>query len=185
MSASPSSVVVPYGAANAPTTVSWNAPGYSSLDWCGKIGTGAWQFAGLVTPGSGSVGTPMPPNTTYGYRLYAHGAATNCPSTGILASLSVTSTQGAQPTFRVTPSHVVVPLGQTTGSFTLSWNAPGYATLDLWGKVNNGPWQFGLEILGSSSVGSPLDVGTTYSYRFYPHGNSTQLLGEISVSASH
>ena len=109
----------------------------------------------------------------------------NCPSTGILTSLSVTSTQGAQPTFRITPSHVVVPLGQTTGSFTLSWNAPGYATLDLWGKVNNGPWQFGLEILGSSSVGSPLDVGTTYSYRFYPHGNSTQLLGEISVSASH
>lgn len=185
MSASPSSVVVPYGAANASTTVSWNAPGYSSVDWCGKVGTGAWQFAGLVTAGSGSVGVPMPPNTTYGYRLYAHGAATNCPSTGILTSLSVTSTQGAQPTFRITPSHVVVPLGQTTGSFTLSWNAPGYATLDLWGKVNNGPWQFGLEILGSSSVGSPLDVGTTYSYRFYPHGNSTQLLGEISVSASH
>jgi hypothetical protein len=165
--------------------VTWNAPGYSALDWCGKVGSGAWQFSGLQTAGSGSVGVPLPPNTTYSYRLYDAGAASNCPGTGIVASLVITSTQGAAPTFSVNPSHVVVPLGQMSGSFQMTWNAPGYPSLDLWGKTNNGPWQFGLTIPASSATGQPINVGTTYGYRFYPHGDSTHLLGELSVTASH
>lgn len=185
MSATPSTVVVPYGAQDAPSTIAWNAPGYSSVDWCGKINNGAWSFGGLQTGGSGSTVQPVPVNTTYAYRLYAHGAAAGCPSTGILASTTVTAVQGAQPTFSINPSHVIVPLGQTSGTFTMTWNAPGYPSLDLWGKINNGPWQFGLQIPANSSTGSPIDVGTTYGYRFYPPGDSSHLLGELSVTASH
>ena len=184
MYASPASVVVPWGAVSANTVLHWNAPGYGTLDWCGKVNNGAWQFAGLATDPSGTTTVPMTPGTTYGYRLYAQGTAAQCGTTGLLASASVSATQGAQPTFTMTPTHVIVPLGSTTGPFTYSWNAPGYTNLDLWGKVNNGPWQFALTVPATSSTGDNIAVGNTYYFRFYPVGNSTAPVGELSVTAS-
>ncbi|MGN6519586.1 MAG: hypothetical protein ACTHK2_09215 [Dokdonella sp.] len=185
MSANPAQVVVPSGATTASTTVSWSAPGYSSVDWCGKVNSGAWSFAGLVTAGSGSTGVPMTAGTTYAYRVYEHGGATGCPTTGILASLTVSAVQGAAPTCSVTPSHVIVPLGQTSGPYSFTWNMPGYPSVDAWGKINTGPWQYGLVVAGSGATGDTIPVGETRGVRFYPPGTSAQFLCEFTVTASH
>lgn len=184
MAASPASIVVPYGAMSGNTTISWNAPGYSTVDWCGNTNGGAWQFAGLTTAESGSVGAPVPPGTTYGYRIYAHGNAGQCGTAGLLASTSVTAVQGAQPTFTISPTHVIVPLNATTGPYTLTWNAPGYDSIDVIGRDNGGAWGAPFNIAASGTTGDNLAVGVTREYRFYPHGNTTNLLGSASVTAS-
>ena len=185
MYASPPSLVVPYGAMSASTTVYWSAPGYSSVDWCGSTNGAPWQFAALTTAASGSAGVPVPPGTTYAYRIYNHGNAGQCGAAGMLASAAVTATQGAQPTFAVSPSHVIVPTGATSGTFTMSWNAPGYPSLDVVGQTNGGAWGAPFNIPASGNTGSNITVGTTYSYRFYPHGDTAHLLGTLSVTASY
>ena len=185
VNANPASIVVPYGALSGGTTVNWNAPGYSSIDWCGKINGGSWQFSGLTTAGSGSAGVAVPPGTTYGYRVYAHGNASECGTTGMLASATVTATQGAQPTFTASPSHVIVPRNGTSGTFTLAWNAPGYQSLDIVGQTNGGAWGAPFNISASGNIGINITVGTNYNYRFYPHGDTAHLLGTASVTASY
>ncbi|MGN6519995.1 MAG: hypothetical protein ACTHK2_11290 [Dokdonella sp.] len=186
--ASPAHVIVTSGT-DGPTVLTWNAPGYANLDWWGKVNSGPWQGGGLISAGAGSTTERIPAGSTYGYRLYAHGSPNQGGTAGLLAELFVDSVAAA-PTFSVTPTHVVVPAGQTAGPATIRWNAPGYTGLDWWGKVNNGPWLGGvLSTPANDSTIVSVPLNTRYSYRFYPHGSSPQggtvnLLGELTVDAA-
>ncbi len=163
-----------------PFNISWNAPGYSTLDLQGKINGGPWRTPVWITP-SGNTGDNMPLGTTYHYRLFPHGDTTN-----VLATLDVTGMAAPAPTFSVNPAHVIVPVGATSGSFSLTWNAPGYQSLDYSGQINqSGTWSAPFNIPASTTTGDTLTVGTRYDYRFYPHGDTTHIIGTLSVTASH
>ena len=176
LSASPSTVLISPPATTGPFTLRWNAPGYPTLDLWGQIDNQPWHF-GLTIPASGTSVASIPVGTTYRYRLFPHGDSTHV--------LAATAVSGVAPTFSMTPAHVIVPAGATSGSFTMTWSVPGYPHLDLWGQVNNDPWHFGLSIPASGATGSSIPVGTTYRYRFYPPGDSVNILGELSVYATH
>jgi len=186
VSTGPTSANVLIPATASPTTgpfgFQWNAPGYDALDLQGQVNNGPWQSPVWIAP-SGVNGDNIPLGTTYNYRLYPHGA-----TTPLLASLSVTGIAAPAPTFSINPAHVIVPLNATTGSFTFTWNAPGYETLDLVGQVVTngvaGPWGSPVWIAASGNNGDNIPVGTTYNYRFYPHGDSVHIIGTLSVTAS-
>jgi hypothetical protein len=177
----PSSGQVPIGpyATQGPYSFGWNAPGYTSLDIWGQVDNGSWQF-GATVDSADSLGNTIAAGVHHRYRFYPHGDSVN-----ILGSLSVVGVTTETPTFTISPSTVVVPANQTTGPFTFTWRARGYVSLDVWGRVNGGPWQFGLNIPPTGNNGANIPVGDTWEYGFFPPGNSVDRIGYLKVTARH
>jgi hypothetical protein len=196
-SISPVPVVVPAGQTSGSYSMSWTAPGYPSVDLWGRFNnTGAW---------SGPVGAQ--PNSSYGdnlaspnrvtWRTYAPGSAgpnSAQPNTGFMKEVTTYTTQGAQPTFTITPTHIIVPAGQTSGTYSMSWTAPGYPSVDLWGRFNNtGAWSGPVGAQPNSSYGDNLTVPNRVTWRTYAPGsagpNSSQpnngFFKEVTTYASH
>lgn len=188
ITASPSSLTVPYHGSGT-TYVT-----YSSQNTSGVC---VWVSETNATPvlwrcGGNASNVPwiyVPWGGTSKFYL----STSNTSWTPTLSTFTVTGIAGAQPTFSINPTHVIVPAGQTSGTFTMNWNAPGYPSLDLWGKINSDPWHFGLSIGASGNTGDNIAVGTTYSYDFYAPGSpgplsstpNQGLLGTLTTYASH
>jgi hypothetical protein len=125
------------------------------------------------------VGEWIAASTLHQYRFYPHN-----DSTHTLGSLTINGVPATTPTFSA-PTDVIVPGNATSGTFTLAWNAIDYASLDLWGQVNNDPWHFGLNVPAQHSTTETIPVGSTYRYRFYPPGDSMHILKTLVVTAHH
>ncbi|MEO7433163.1 MAG: hypothetical protein ABIR62_14275 [Dokdonella sp.] len=177
-SATTANVLVPSTQTSGSFAYAWNAPGYGTIDLQGRINGGAW-LTPLQIPATGNNGDNLPLGSTYTFRILPHGGNT------VLGQIAFTAIAAPAPTFTMTPTHVIVPLGQTSGPFNYSWSAPGYETLDLQGRINGGAWLAPLEVQSTYSTGDNLAVGSTYEFRFLPHGDTTHVLGTISVTASH
>lgn len=176
------SIVIPWGKTDANFVLKWNAPGFSSLDWCGKVNSGAW-VNGLVTNGAGSSTQPISAGTTYSYRIYSPGQATGCSNSGYLSETSIMGVAGAQPTFVASPTDVKVPYPNNTGAFSLMWSAPGFAYLDWYASINGAPFVYGVSSASSGVVTENISVGSTYIYKFY-EGGTNNLLGTVTVTGS-
>lgn len=177
-SSSAANVWIPATQTTGGFAYAWNAPGYGTIDLQGKINNGPW-LAPLEVSATGSTGDNIPLGSTYTFRILPHGGTT------VMAEISFTGVAAPAPTFSVSPSHVIVPVGQTSGPFSLQWNAPGYETIDIQGRINGGAWLSPFEISYSGYTGDNLAVGSTYDYRFFPHGDTTHILGSLTVTASH
>jgi hypothetical protein len=86
------------------------------------------------------------------------------------------------------PSTVIVPAGQTTSTFTLTWNAPGISRVDLWGEQNlQSPGQ--LLYLGSGpgsgSALEPMSVGEVATLKLYNSDNAMFPIAVIQVTGQH
>ena len=177
--------------ASGNTTLSWNAPGYSGIDWCGSVNDGDWGCGSLTTPAVGSTVVPVPVGTKYGYRFYPSGSPNQGGTFNLLGELFVDAMAIGSVSFMAHPTHVVVPSGGTFGNTILTWNAPGYLGLDWCGKVNGGPWTWGgLSTDAAGKVTVPVPVGTTYGYRIYAPGqaascSASTMLADLTVEASH
>lgn len=174
---SPTQVLVGPTMTVGPYAFSWNAPGYQELDLYGQVNNGDWLPAPGI-PGSGNNGNNIAASVTHRYRFYPHG-----DNQHLLGELSVTGVPRVAPTFSISPSVVIVPPGQSSGPFTYSWSAPGYASLDLWGRINGGNWLPGPNVNATDSSGDIIPLGSTYEFRFYPPGQSTNPVGYLSVTA--
>jgi hypothetical protein len=163
----------------APFAYSWSAPGYPSIDLQGQINGGAWGTP-VVVGSSGNTGDNIPLGATYAFRILPHGA-----TSPVLATMTLTGVAAPAPTFVPNPAHVIVPVGQTSGSFLLTWNAPGYESLDITGSINGGAWSAPFNIGASGTTGDNIPVGSTYNYRFYPHNDVQHIIGTTTVTASH
>jgi hypothetical protein len=153
------------------------SPTATVVDIQGKINDGPWRTPVMVGT-SGTNGDNLPLGTTYTYRLLPHGGST------VLATFSVTRVAAPTPSFTITPSHVTVPPGATTGPFAFTWSAPGYEYVDIQGRINGGPWRTPVVAPGIGHNGDNLPVNTTYEYRFFPHGDTAHVLGTLTVNAS-
>lgn len=91
-SANPTHIIVPANATSGNTVVTWNAPGYTALDWCGKTNNGPWECGSLTTPASGTTTIPVPVGTTYGWRFYPAGSPNQGGTANLLGSLTVSAT---------------------------------------------------------------------------------------------
>jgi len=86
------------------------------------------------------------------------------------------------------PNPVIVPAGQTTATFTLTWNAPGFSQVDLWGVQNlQSPGQ--VLFLGSGppsgTTSAPMSVGEIATLWLYNHGDTTTPLVTLHVTGQH
>jgi len=179
-SITPTTVYVPTYRPNGSFTYEWHATGYPSIDLQNSTNNGAWQpVPALNVPASGTDTESITAGTTYKFRFLPHG------STTVLGTVQVTAVVAPTPVFAANPVHMVT--NGASANTVVTWSALGYDVIDWCGNTNNQGWQCGsLSTAGSGSVGIPVPVGTTYSWRFYPHGSpnqggTTQLLGELTV----
>jgi len=181
--ASQNPVVVPVGSTTSTFTLTWNAPGFSTVDLYGRQNLqspGQTLFLGSG-PTSGSAPEPMSVGEVATLWLYAHGDTTTP-----LATLQITGIQGATMTASQNP--VIVPAGQTTTTFTLSWNAPGHSQVDLWGRQNlESPGQTLFLGTGASSGTAlePMSVGEVATLWLYAHGDTTTPLAVLHLTGQH
>lgn len=130
--------------------------------------------------GNGSYFSPLPPTDTW------CGATCQCiPGTGCVGTSPGVCTAG---TMTASPSTVIVPAGQTTSTFTLTWNAPGISRVDLWGEQNlQSPGQ--LLYLGSGpgsgSALEPMSVGEVATLKLYNSDNAMFPIAVIQVTGQH
>lgn len=162
-----------------PVAFTWSAPGYSSVDLIGQVNSGGWG-APFQIAASGTSGYDVPLGATYENRMIPHGA-----TSPILAAMSLRGVAAPAPTFSISSTHVIVPIGSSEGSFTFNWSAPGYEHLDITGQTNGGAWGAPFGIPATGSTGMNISVGTTYNFRFYPPGDTVHILGTLSTTASH
>jgi hypothetical protein len=91
-------------------------------------------------------------------------------------------------TMTASPNPVIIPAGQTTATFTLTWNAPDYIQVDLLGVQNlEHPGQ--VLFLGSGpSAGTalePMSVGEVATLWLYNHGDRTTPIATLHIAGRH
>jgi hypothetical protein len=91
-------------------------------------------------------------------------------------------------TLTASQNPVIVPAGQTTTTFTLSWTSHGAAQVDVWGEQNlqNANQKLLLGTAGpSGSALEPMSVGELATLWLYAHGDTTTPLAILNMTGQH
>jgi len=120
--------------------------------------------------------SPPPPNPVCGATCQC-ARGTGCASEQCVAS-----------TMTASQNPVIVPAGQTTATWTLTWSAPGFSQVDLWGRQNlQSPGQ--TIFLGSGPTAGtapePMSVGEVATLWLYAHGDTSTPLAILNISGQH
>jgi hypothetical protein len=152
-SASPALIPMSAGSTEGKTTLSWNAPGYSSL----QIFANGSLFATVGTSGSIDTGNWV----SDGMNFFLVDPATGAPlSTVTVHSTVGTATRGPV-VFTASPNPITLTAGASVGKTTLSWNAPGNSGLQIW--VSGVLFAAALPESGSIETGTWVGDGTRFS----------------------
>jgi hypothetical protein len=143
ISATPNPVIIPFGKSSNTNTLSWNAPYYSQATLYGVqniSNPGQILCLGNVSSVQSVSETVVPNEVATLYLTAPTGCAagTVVPSAPapVLGQVTVTTQQGARPALHASANPVTIPVGQSSQSYTLSWTAPGYSSVSLYGKQN-------------------------------------------------
>lgn len=195
VTATPAQVTVPYGQMYGTGYASWRSPTNATGYIWVKSTYGSTVQTDLWTNGVSRSNVPWTYVRLGGTTQFLMSASSTSYAPILAASNIITGVQGAAPYLRIDPAHVIVPAGQTSGTFSMNWSAPGYSGVDIWGQTNNtGAWSGPVGAPATSSTGANISVGTTYTYRIYAPGspgpNSSQpstgdLAAQVTTYASH
>lgn len=191
ISASSSSVIVPYGQSTATVNISWTAQNTNSV--C------VWQNAPGAAPSlwacTGSSASQAWPYIVAGSSAKFTLSTSSSSPNPVLATTTVMGVAGAQPTMTFLPRYNLVQTTASSGNvlipathspaqgiFAFSWNTPGYTRVDLQGQTNGGAWQTPFEITVSGSTTQVVPLATTYTYRLVPHGSTSPVLATLTVA---
>jgi hypothetical protein len=123
ITANPNPIPVAAGVTVGQTTISWSAPGSSSVELHVGSATGV-LFGGGASTGSAQTGDWV----TNGMAFVLVDGATHAE----LASTTVTLTaSGGNATIAANPNPIPVATGVTVGQTTISWNAPSSSSVEL------------------------------------------------------
>ena len=178
ISANPTTVQIPYGQSTGSTLVSWNAPGYSSVDvYKSEDGAAQTFMASGGTSGSSNVSS-IAAGHQYKFLLYPGGH-----TTGALAQVTVTGQQLAAPTITANPPTVTIPCGQWLGSTAVSWNAPGYSSVNVYVSVDGATQTLMVSDGSTGSYHTPpwIQPGHSYTFNLYASGNTINPLAQVTV----
>jgi len=119
-------------------------------------------------------------------------AASKPMGTGLMdAGAALTAAAGAiaptGATLTASPASVTIPAGSTTAPYTLSWSAPGYATLDAYASINGGPLGYAGLVTTSGSAPEVATFGQTITWYLYPHGHTptSALVKSVTVTSHY
>ena len=141
ISASPSTLTVPYGQANGSTTITWDTRSYSDpCVWIQNSGESVPKLWACAGGGSHTSIWPYVPSggTT---TLWVSDGGSHSPSPNI-AQVVVTGLRGNAPTISASPQVVSIPSG-SSGSTSISYNltGSGYTAMCVWIQNTGGPQQ--------------------------------------------
>jgi hypothetical protein len=187
-SASPNPVIVASGQSTGSTTISWSAANKGASYVAVYVSdSGAPQT--IVTgsaPLVGSVGAPwISPGHTYRFNLYPSDNHSVANLNQLMATFSLTGESSTPSTLTGSSNPVMIPFGQAGSSFTLSWNAPGFSSVDLYGEQNQylpGQILFLGTVPGTGSAIEGISVGEVATLWMYPKGNTTTILAQLDIS---
>ena len=151
-SANPAAIPTTAGSIAGQTTLTWNAPGYSSL----QIFANGALFDDVGTSGSVTTGNWV----SNGMNFSLVDPATGSPLSTVTVHTTAASS-GGQVTFTASPSPITLAAGTSVGKTTLSWNAPGYSALQIW--VDGVLFDAALPASGSVDTGNWVSDGTSFS----------------------
>lgn len=173
ISASPTTVQIPYGQTDGSTTLSWNAPSYSSVCvWVSSPGgtTQLWSCTGS----SNTQTWPYVPAGSSNTFIVSPSSSSPSPQ---LASVTVYGVADPAPKISASPTVVTVPAGQSSGSTTVSYDltGSGYSSMCIWVQ-NSG---------GTAQVWS-CSTGTTHSqvWPYVPKGGTSTFWLSTSQTSS-
>jgi len=125
----------------------------------------------------GTGGIPTPP-VAFGSGLM-DAAATLAAVSAIPAPAAASMT--------ATPNPVIVPANASSASYTVTWSAPGYATLDSYASLNGGPITYTGMVVTSGTATESLGVNQTITWYLYPHGHTpdSARVASVTITAHH
>jgi hypothetical protein len=145
LTATPKTVSIPTGQSSGGFTLSWAAPGYDQVSFYAQSNL---QNSGQIVclgsgGGSGSAAESIPVGDVISFWLLPYtactpGAFVTAVPNGVLASTTVNTSAPPPPVLSAWPNPVIIAADQTTGSYTLSWSAPGYSGISLFGQKTLG-----------------------------------------------
>lgn len=159
ITASPSNVYIPYGQ-NGSTTLTFSSDNITGgTCWWVSV-DGAAATNGPCYTGNQSSRTELIPwiqaGHQYVFYLYEESAHI------FLGQVTVNGISDGTPTISVSPNPVVIPAGQPSAPMTISWNAPGYSAVSLYGSNSLPPYNGAILCLGSGFAASDSINGHTY-----------------------
>jgi sugar lactone lactonase YvrE len=151
-SANPNAVPTNAGSTVGQTTLSWNAPGYTSL----QIFANGSLFADVGSSGSVATGNWV----SDGMNFSLVDPATGAPLSTVTVHTTAASS-GGQISFAANPNPIALAAGTSVGKTTLSWNAPGNSALQIW--VSGVLFAAALPASGTIETGNWVSDGLPFS----------------------
>ncbi len=184
ISASPETVTIPQGQSLGDTTVAWVGEYADSFHVTVNCNGSEEQLMASTGAGTHSVLVPW------------IGVGSNCvfnlrpqtPSASILDSVTVTGIAGTGPapsgSISAAPTTVTIPVGQSTGSTTLSWNSAGVSQAYVMSSCAGGAQSiFATSGAGSfSQAANIIPVGAFCTFQLRANSTAGQLLGSVTVT---
>ena len=175
----PATVIVPADAPFANFLLSWTAPGFAVVDGFGSLDGGApFSMGPLAAPGSTSLGA-ISQGQTLQFWIYAPSDHVHPLATTVVTAPLFTAS--------ASPNPVLVPAGASFANFLLSWNTPGFPTVDGYASLDDGALfniGAGLASPGSTGLGA-IAAGQKLQFWFYAPGDTTTPLATTIVTAHH
>ena len=183
MTVSQNPVVIPMGQVTTHFTLSWGAPGYSQVTLYGRQNL---EYPGQIRclGSGGTSGSAQQPMTIGEEQTLWLLPYTGCAPGSVVASLPgtalssvfMTAVAAAPTTMSASPNPTVVPAGVTSSYYLLSWDAPGFSQVTLYGRQN---LQFPGQIRclgsgpGSGSAQQPIAAGEIGDLWLLPYTGCT------------
>ena len=146
-------VPVDAGSTVGQTTLSWSAPGYSSL----QIFANGSLFANVGASGSVVTGNWVGD----GMNFSLVDPATGAPLSTVTVHTTAASVTTGQVAFTANPNPITLAAGASVGRTTLSWSAPGYTALQI--RVAGVLFAAGLPASGSIDTGNWVSDGLPFT----------------------
>lgn len=90
---------------------------------------------------------------------------------------------GTPPSITASPATVQIPAGQSTGSTTLSWDAPGYGSVSVFVSFDGAAQVLFVTTMTSGSLVAPwIQAGHQYVFRLYATEDLTKVLASVTVT---
>ncbi len=180
ISASPQTVVIPAGSSVGTSTLQWTGSGASLFHVTVQCGGSESLFASSG-PGTASQAAPwITVGSSCIFRLRAE-----TPSGTELAQVTVVGVAGAAATgsINASPTTVVIPPGQSSGSTLLSWTSSGASQVYVLVACNGGA-QSTLTSggAGAGSYTTWISVGSSCIYQLRASSVGGTLLGSVTVT---
>jgi hypothetical protein len=176
ISANPTTALVALGQTLAATSISFTTTPATVSQVYVKAAGGQEVLFAQAADGSNLSAPWIQEGVAYDFNLYAGTARTR-----LLATIRVT---GARGTIAADPwTDVIIPPGQTFGTATVTFSAPGATEAVVYVRVNGGPENPNhlIQGTGGSATAPWIQDGATYDFNLYEGPDRAKLLATVRV----